>query len=145
MTFDPGHTNRLASRVWDISRDLPSGRILRVPNAGGTIAEWAETLTSEKLFVFEATSGCNNIVFTAQIELAHPFSRLNLREARVLVQRWAQPCAIPVTVRGENRKQQQAGKSNDPADGQQRQGCGQIANRTPDDKISGPEQRWQSK
>lgn len=62
--------------------DLPSGRMQRIPNTRDAIAEWAETLTPEKLLVFEATSDCDDILIATLTERAHPFSRVNPRQAR---------------------------------------------------------------
>ncbi|MCQ9156311.1 IS110 family transposase, partial [Acidomonas methanolica] len=62
--------------------DLPAGRMQRIPNTRDAIAEWAETLTPEKLVVFEATSGCDDILIATLTERAHPFSRVNPRQAR---------------------------------------------------------------
>jgi len=62
--------------------DLPSGRTRRIPNTRDAIAAWAETLTPETLVVFEATSGCDDLVIAALTERAHPFSRVNPRQAR---------------------------------------------------------------
>ncbi|MCQ9156935.1 transposase [Acidomonas methanolica] len=62
--------------------DLPSGRMQRIPDTRDAIAEWAETLTPETLVVFEATSGCDAILIATLTERAHPFSRVNPRQAR---------------------------------------------------------------
>jgi len=62
--------------------DLPSGRMQRIPNTRDAIAEWAETLTPEKFVVFEATSGCDDTLIATLTERAHPFSRVNPRQAR---------------------------------------------------------------
>ncbi|OAG75611.1 transposase [Acetobacter malorum] len=62
--------------------DLPSGRMQRIPNTRDAIAEWAETLTPDVLVVFEATSGCDDILIATLTERAHPFSRVNPRQAR---------------------------------------------------------------
>ncbi|GBR36660.1 hypothetical protein AA101099_0432 [Neoasaia chiangmaiensis NBRC 101099] len=61
---------------------LPSGRMLRIPNTRDAIAEWTETLTPDNLVVFEATSGCDGALIAALTERAHPFSRVNPRQAR---------------------------------------------------------------
>ncbi|ATJ89789.1 hypothetical protein HK16_03045 [Acetobacter senegalensis] len=61
---------------------LPSGRMQRIPNTRDAIAEWAETLTPDVLVVFEATSGCDDILIATLTEHAHPFSRVNPRQAR---------------------------------------------------------------
>ncbi|MGV4856949.1 hypothetical protein [Acetobacter senegalensis] len=62
--------------------DLPSGRMQRLPNTRDAITEWVETLTTKTLVVFEATSGCDDILIAALTERAHPFSRVNPRQAR---------------------------------------------------------------
>lgn len=62
--------------------DLPSGRTQRIPNTRDAIAEWAETLAPDILVVFEATSGCDDILIAVLTERAHPFSRVNPRQAR---------------------------------------------------------------
>jgi len=62
--------------------DLPSGRMQRLPNTRDAITAWAETLTSETLVVFEATSGCDDTVIATLTERAHPFLRVNPRQAR---------------------------------------------------------------
>lgn len=62
--------------------DLPSGRTQRIPNTRDAIAEWAETLAPDILVVFEATSGCDDILIAVLTERAHPFSRVNPHQAR---------------------------------------------------------------
>lgn len=62
--------------------DLPSGRTQRIPNTRDAIAEWVETLAPDILVVFEATSGCDDILIAVLTERAHPFSRVNPRQAR---------------------------------------------------------------
>lgn len=62
--------------------DLPSGRTQRIPNTCDAVAEWVETLAPDILVVFEATSGCDDILIATLTERAHHFSRVNPRQAR---------------------------------------------------------------
>gem|GEM_PF-2031718 len=88
MTWTGTLTMRQLVVGCDLSRafldlcDLPSDRLQRLPNTRDAIANWAETLTSETLTVFEASSGCNNTLIAALTECAHPLSRINPRQAR---------------------------------------------------------------
>jgi len=62
--------------------DLLSGRMQRIPNAHDAVTQWVATLAPDILVVFEATSGCDDLIITALTGRAHPFSRVNPRQAR---------------------------------------------------------------
>lgn len=62
--------------------DLPSGQTQRIPNTRDAIAEWTETLAPDILVVFEATSGCDDILIATLTERTRPFSRVNPRQTR---------------------------------------------------------------
>lgn len=67
------------SRAFLDLRDLPSGRMQRIPNTCDAIVEWAETLTPEKPVVFEATSGCDDLLIAILTKRAHIPSRASIR------------------------------------------------------------------
>lgn len=76
--------------------DLPSGRMQRIPNTRDAIAEWAETLTPEKFVVFEATSGCDDILISIQISVLDQRIKAIIAADRALAEQAALMSAVPV-------------------------------------------------
>jgi len=69
-------------RAWLDLHGLPDGGTSRLANTPEAIAAWAESLETDTLVVFEATSGCDGRLMAELAARGLPFARVNPRQAR---------------------------------------------------------------